>query len=158
MNHDEAEIVFEKLMQLHDSGDSDLLDAELAKLRSQNIEIAYKVTQLIEWLDSEDERFDKFPLVTQECQISLCGHIVLTDSREFGIELADYTHTGLGGEFERIELEPFEFDNFIEAIGLDIDWPEVPVPNRIIDDEWDDDEDDNDDEGINDEDKDDHES
>ena len=116
-----------ELLDLYESGD-------VEDFEEQAKSVVIKTTNEIFWEDSELEGFLVFPVVVQNYEIGLHDAICDEGTREFGIEdsLSGWGSIRIDGG------DDSSFKDILDALGLEIPWPDVPEPIPSEVDEFDD--------------------
>lgn len=130
MSNTDFKALFEQLVQAHAEGDDQEFAACRDALNASGLEIRVDVAETTEWEETDSPHYEEAPLVTQEFKVYLGEELLYHGERLFGSELNDRTHTGLGGNWEAIQLDEGDCEHAVAALedlGHEVDWPEVPA-------------------------------
>ena len=125
--------VYKTLLELSENMD-DEIESIYEDAKEAGYELNIKTSEEIEWEESEIEGFSEFPVVTQTLRLFIKDTLVAEWERRYGIECIDYTHTGLGGNWEPLRLDNedgYEIEEMLEYVGIEIPLPDVPEPKSV---------------------------
>jgi len=122
--------LFTALVAAHEEGD----DAEIDELRRRLVEsgapVRVSTSEDIEWSEPDEVYGLRAPLITQDFQVYVGDELAFEGWRQFGSELEDRTHTGVGGNWVtfRVDENGTQYvEEALEALGVELDWPDAPA-------------------------------
>jgi hypothetical protein len=121
--------VFKQLVESHDGMSDSEIQACKDIFKNSGQTLRVEVSDIVDWEESVMSEYRECPVVTQTFQVYLGDALLHEGYRMFGSELTDPTHTGLGGQWETIQIDMGEENRAIEALeilGVEVEWPDVP--------------------------------
>lgn len=117
---------FNQLIKAYEDGDEEAIGALKDKLLSSGKSFRIDLEEDVDWQESTSESYTECPVIYQSFSVFLGDELVYEGEREFGSELEDPTHTGLGGRWITIRIDDEDValvEEILSDFGLEIDWP-----------------------------------